>query len=240
MRLPRRDIPGYPMHVVQRGANRTRVFVDDADRESYLRDLGRSAADHALRIHGYVLMDNHVHLLVGSDKEGAAGAAMRALGARFGRRYNARHARTGPLWEGRFRSFLVDTDGYLLRCLAYVERNPVRAGMVAEAGDFRWSSARHHLGWRSDPLVSEHATYLALGATGTARAAAWRRALAAPMPASLLDDLRRRGRDGRPFGGEDFADRVAGLTGLPAAPASRGRRPAAAMADAAAANVKPD
>ena len=225
MRVPRLDVAGYPMHLVQRGVNRARVFRDDADREGYLTDLARSAAKHGLRLHGYALMDNHVHLLVSADAKGAAGATMRALGARFGRRYNARHGRTGHLWEARFRSFLVDTDRYLLQCLAYVERNPVRAGMVARAEDFRWSSARHHLGLAHDPHVTSHATFIALGDSVARRSAAWRRALEASLPAPVLAALRRSGRYGHPFGGEAFAAQVALRTGLPTGPVKRGRPP---------------
>ena len=223
MRIPRIDVAGYPMHLVQRGVNRARVFRDDADREGYLRDFARCAGKHGLRLHGYALMDNHVHLLVGADATGAAGATMRALGALFGRRYNARHGRTGHLWEARFRSFLVDTDRYLLQCLAYVERNPVRAGIVARAEDFRWSSARHHLGLAHDPRVTSHPTFLAVDGIAARRSAAWRQALEATPPAGVLEELRDRGRDGRPFGGSMFAEEIARRSGLPTGAAKRGR-----------------
>jgi putative transposase len=223
MRRPRLDVAGVPMHIVHRGVDRARVFHDDADRQQYLLDLGRCSRAAGLRIHGYVLMDNHVHLLVSADNEGAAATTMQSLGARFVRRMNLRYARTGPLWEGRFRSFLIDSDRYLLSCLAYIELNPVRAGMVSEAWEHPWSSVHHHLGACHDRLVSPHPTFVALAGSREDRAEAWRLALGLPLPATLIADLRHQSKVERALGGDAFVARLEAHSGAMLREPRRGR-----------------
>lgn len=129
-RQARLEIPGVPLHITQRGVNRCAIFLDDDDRRHYLCLLGESAAEHGLEIHTYVLMGNHVHLLVSSGESGQVSLAMRQLGQAYVTAFNRRHRRTGTLWEGRFKSCLVDSDRYLLTAYRYIELNPVRAAMV--------------------------------------------------------------------------------------------------------------
>src|SRR5438270_3866114 len=156
-RLPRLHVPGLPLLILQRGNNGIGIFVDDADFEQY-RDMLRSAArELSLPIHAYVMMPNHVHLLVTPTEAGAAGGLMQRLGRRYVRYFNDRHARSGTLWEGRYRSTVVEPMRYVLACYRYIERNPVRAGLVAEAAHYKWSSCRHHLGLAPDPLLTDHA-----------------------------------------------------------------------------------
>ena len=131
-RPPRLELPGVPLHVIQRGVNRTACFFGDADRRFYLKCLGKAAAARGCAVHAYVLMTNHVHLLVTPGEAGAAGAMMQDIGRRYVRVINTVHGRTGSLWEGRFKSSLVDSEGYLLTCHRYIECNPVRAGMAAQ------------------------------------------------------------------------------------------------------------
>jgi putative transposase len=185
-RQPRLELPGIPMHVTQRGVNRCAIFLDDDDRHHYRRLLREACNKHAVAIHAFVLMDNHVHLLLSSLAAGAVSCAMRAVGQAYVQAFNARHSRSGTLWQGRFKSCLVDSDRYLLAVLRYIELNPVRAAMVAAPEEYRWSSVHTHLGRSHDPLLTPHIVYLGLGADPISRASAY----AAWLHAVIDDDER--------------------------------------------------
>jgi len=143
-RLPRLDLPKIPQHVIQRGNNRRPCFVSSEDYTRYCEDLANAASHCGCAIHAYVLMTNHVHLLLTGSQRGAVSRMMQRLGRRYVACFNARYQRTGTLREGRFRSSLVDSGFYLLACYRYIELNPVRAAMVANPVDYRWSSYRHN------------------------------------------------------------------------------------------------
>jgi putative transposase len=172
-RLPRLTVPGFPHHLIQRGNDRRAIFADDVDRERYLTLLREVAADHGLALHAYVLMPNHVHLLATPARAGDIGRSVQALGRRYVRWFNDRHRRSGALFEGRYRSTVVDADRYLLAVMRYIELNPVRAGLVHSAAAFRWSSHAHHVGLGVDPLITDHAVYWALGNTPFERQATY-------------------------------------------------------------------
>ncbi len=161
-------LPGVPVHVVQRGNNRQAVFFDDNDYRAYLDWLGRAAGEHRCSIHAYVLMTNHVHLLMTPADGQAISATLQALGRRFVPCINHSYRRTGTLWEGRFKASPVQQEGYLLACYRYIELNPVRAQMVDKPDDYPWSSYRVNALGEHNPLLSPHPLYLALG--GCARA----------------------------------------------------------------------
>ena len=170
-----------PWHVIQRGVNRSPCFLDDADRRLYLNLLRAYSRRHACAVHAYVLMTNHVHLLVSPEDEDGLSKMMKALGERYVPYFNRLHGRTGTLWEGRFRSSVVQSERYLMICQRYIELNPVRAGIVARAGDLPWSSyAANAMGVPSD-LVTPHELYLRLGPDRYERAKAYRRALRAAL-----------------------------------------------------------
>jgi putative transposase len=161
-RHARLQLPGYPLHVIQRGHNRARCFHNDNDRATYLGLLEESCELYACRVHAYVLMPNHVHLLVTPEQPEHISQAMRWLGQRYVQRFNKSHARTGAMWEGRFKSFPVDSELYLLRCQRYAEQNPLRARLVEHPREYAWSSYRYNAdGWRST-LVKPHAIYTAM------------------------------------------------------------------------------
>ena len=141
-RQPRLDLPDVPQHVVQRGNDRIACFRDDTDRHLYLKTLGDVATSFSCALHAYVLMTNHVHLLVTPSDAGSVARLMQSLGRRYVSAFNHRHERTGTLWEGRYKSCLVDCGRYLLACDRYIELNPVRAGLAQRPGDYRWSSHR--------------------------------------------------------------------------------------------------
>lgn len=173
-RRPRPDAPGIPQHIVQRGNNRLPCFLDDHDRRRYLSLLSDALTTTGCQLHAYVLMDNHVHLLVTADGPGGVSMMMQRLGRRYVAGFNRRHGRTGTLWEGRFKSSLVGSDEHVLACYRYVELNPVRARMVSEAGAFRWSSHAGNALGRMDPLLTPHTCYRALATAPEARTEAYR------------------------------------------------------------------
>ena len=225
MRRRRLDLPGLPMHVTHRGVNRADVFFDEGDRHEYLLSLLEGLAAGEAKVHGYVLMRNHVHLLASSVVAGGVSRLMQAVGRRYVRRVNFRLGRTGSLWEGRFKSFPVDSDRYLLNCLAYIELNPVRAGLVARPELHAWSSVHQHLGLRVEPWLAPHPVFLALAAADEQRVAAWRNCLEASLRPEDVDAIRRHSRGERPWGGEAFKQHVAALTGQPVEPRGPGRPP---------------
>jgi len=162
--MPRRArlvIPEVPLHIIQRGVNRCAIFLDRDDRKHYLGLLRSTTDDHDIDVHAYVLMGNHVHLLVTTYKDESISAAMRRLGQCYVQAFNRKHGRTGTLWEGRFKSCLVDSEAYLLSLYRYIDLNPVRAAMTDAAENYPWSSARGNLGMWQDPLLTPHSVFTA-------------------------------------------------------------------------------
>jgi putative transposase len=159
--------------VILRGNNRQVIFRDDADRRLMLDLLEQHARAQGVDVHAYVLMDNHLHLLVTPRRERALPLMMQAVGRTYVRAFNHRHGRTGTLWEGRYRSTLIQTERYLLACMAYIDLNPVRAGMVSQPQAHLWSSHAHYIGQRVDRLITPHPLIWTLGNTPFAREAAY-------------------------------------------------------------------
>ncbi len=173
-RRPRFHLPGFPLHVIQRGNNRSACFFSNDDCAAYLDWLRRAAEKLDCAIHAYVLMTNHVHLLVTPGRDGAVSTLMQSLGRRYVQYVNYTYRRSGSLWEGRFLASVVHAEAYLLKCMRYIELNPVRAGIVEQPGDYRWSSFRSNGLGKSDPMIREHDIYTALGETPAARQEAYR------------------------------------------------------------------
>ena len=190
-RLPRLTVTGYPHHVILRGNNRQTIFHDATDFQFMLDLLHEHSRAQGVDVHAYVLMDNHLHLLVTPQRDQALPKMMQSVGRRYVQVFNKRHGRTGTLWEGRYRSTLIQTDRYLLACMAYIDLNPVRAHMVADAKDYPWSSHGHYMGARADRLITPHPLYWALGNTPFAREAAYaelvRQGVAADQQGALTD-----------------------------------------------------
>ena len=172
-RLPRLSLAGLAHHIIQRGNNRQLVFVDDQDRERMLALLYEHSRSLGIAVHAYVLMDNHFHLLATPAAIDGISKWMQAVGRAYVRYFNDRHGRSGTLWEGRYRSTLVQADRRLLDCMIYMDLNPVRAGMVASPQAYRWSSHAHYTGQSADRLISPPAMYWDLGNTPFAREAAY-------------------------------------------------------------------
>ena len=205
--------PGLPVHVVQRGNNRQACFGDDADRRAYATWLAKASAQFGVEIHAWVFMTNHVHLLLTPRAENAVSRCMQYVGRFYVPYFNRRYDRTGTLWEGRFRSNLVQTSRYLLACQRYIELNPVRAGMVTDPGDYSWSSYRAHAFGIAVGMWRPHAEYLALAGRGTARRAAYRDLFAEELAARTVTDIRQALNTGLVLGNERFRRRVERITG---------------------------
>ena len=172
-RLPRLTVPGYPHHIIQRGNNRQAIFSGPSDYQRLLALLDENARKFGVALHAYVLMTNHFHLLATPVTADGLPKMMQAVGRSYVRYFNDQQARSGTLWEGRYRSTLIETDRYLLACMAYIDLNPVRAGIVREAKDYLWSSHGHYAGLRADKMVTPHALFWSLGNTPFAREKAY-------------------------------------------------------------------
>ncbi len=222
-RLPRLSIAGQVHHVIHRGNNSQPVFVDDVDRQSFLDALREASALHGVAVHAYVLMDNHVHLLVTPSTTDALSKAMQTLGRRYVSSYNRRHGRTGTLWEGRFRGTVIESERYFLTVMRYIELNPVRSGWVHRADEWRWSSAIHHLGGRRDPLVTDHPLYWSLGNTPFDREAAYRAALEQGLGETEIKALTEAAAKGWVLGSTAFLQSLSQMTNRPLVARKRGR-----------------
>lgn len=209
-RLPRSVIAGQPLHLIQRGNNRGRIFVDAHDYTRYKHVL-RDASERAVcAIHAYVLMPNHVHLLVTPEDEPGPAYMMQCIGRRYVRYFNDRHSRTGTLWEGRYRSTVIDSERYFFACSRYVELNPTRAAIVPHPGAYRWSSFRYNADGEPDPLITPHRLYLELGAEAGARESEYRGMFATELPSDEVDTIRRATHSGRVLGSAAFREDLEG------------------------------
>lgn len=203
-RLPRLSLPGYPHHVILRGNNRQAIFSCPADYQTLLDLIEEHARKSGIAVHAYVLMSNHVHLLVTPEAADSLPRMMQAVGRRYVRYFNDRQGRSGTLWEGRYRSTPIQTETYLLACMAYIDLNPVRAGLVAEARDYPWSSHGHYVGLRSDRLVTPHPLFWTLGNTPFAREAAYADMVRVGVSASQQAALTESALRGWALGDADF------------------------------------
>lgn len=188
-RLPRLTVPDLPHHVIQRGNNRAAIFIDAADHERMLALLGEFALRERVAIHSYVLMSNHLHLLATPATREGLPKMMQAVGRSYVQWFNRRHHRTGTLWEGRYRATAIQTERYLFACMAYIDLNPVRAGMVQRPEDYPWSSYLHYRGLREDRLLTPHPIWWQLGNTPFEREARYGELVAQGLPASTQQAL---------------------------------------------------
>ena len=222
-RRPRVVLPDIPLHLIQRGNNRQVCFVADEDYRFYLDSLKAFAVKTGCWIHAYVLMTNHVHLLVSADRSESPGALMKALGQRYVQYFNRTYRRSGTLWEGRYRSCLTQAEDYLLACQRYIELNPVRAGMVAHPADYPWSSYRANAQGEEDALVTPHEIYLGLGATEARRLAAYRELFRSELEPGLVEQIRQASNGNFALGSARFADEIAVVLGRRVTPGKSGR-----------------
>lgn len=188
-RLPRLYVEGCLQHIVQRGNNRDVCFYADADYAFYLQQLKLASKKYDVAVHAFVLMTNHVHLLVTPSSQYAASRMMQSLGRSYVRYINLTYRRTGTLWEGRFKASLVDSSRYFLMVSRYIELNPLRAGMVTHPGEYPWSSYRANGMGLSIELLTPHCEYLNLAATESARLLTYRQMVEAGLPNTEIDEI---------------------------------------------------
>ncbi len=222
--------PGIPQHVIQRGNNRGVCFFAEADYQYYRQCLIEGTQRYGCAVHAYVLMTNHVHLLVTPQAEESLSRMMRYLGSRYVQYVNYVYRRSGTLWEGRFKSSLIDSERYLLTCYRYIELNPVRAGMVANPGDYSWSSYAAHAMGNRDEWLQDHPLYRALGDTAAARQVAYRDLFRSQIDEVSINAIRDTINTGVALGGERFKDEIERALGRSVRPKERGRPPKRATA----------
>jgi putative transposase len=224
-RLPRLTLADHPHHVIQRGNNRQPIFVDSEDRERMLALFAEQAPRFGVALHAYVLMDNHFHLLATPASADGLPKFMQAIGRGYVRWFNDRHGRSGTLWEGRYRSTLIQAERYLLPCMAYIDLNPVRNGLVREARDYPWSSHNHYAGLRTDRLLTPHPLYWTLGNTPFAREAAYAELVRSGISSRDQAFLTASTLQGWAAGDTGFVEKLQGTTPRRVAKARAGRRP---------------
>ena len=203
-----RDVP---VHVIQRGNNRQTLFTSDKDIAAYAHWLTEGAEKYDLLVHGWVFMTNHVHLLITPKQDHSVSRLMQSLGRRYVGYFNYSYARSGTLFEGRFRSSLVQNDEYFLTCLRYIELNPVRAGIVKDPGDYQWSSYRVHGFGLHTKMWAPHANYLALGNHPKRRQAVYRKLVVEAMDAEVIAKIRHCVNTSLVLGTDSFREQVSAM-----------------------------
>lgn len=221
-RLPRLCLPRVAQHIIQRGTNRQACFASEADFAAYAHWLEESARKNHVAIHAFVLMTNHVHMLVTPQTAEGVSQMMQTLGRHYVRYFNYTYDRTGTLWEGRFKSCVVDSETYLLACQRYIELNPVRAGIVDSPSDYTWSSYRANGLGQTIKLWTPHDIYQRLGITKEARIAAYRALFATQLDPSTLKAIRSATNKGMALGNDKFKREIEALTGRRVTPGKRG------------------
>lgn len=207
-RLSRLVVPDQPQHVIVRGNNRSAIFCTDADYAFYLEKLQLACQQHGCQLHAYVLMTNHVHLLITPLAASSLAKAMQMLGRYYVQHFNYHYQRTGTLWEGRYRATLIDSAAYLLTCMRYIEQNPVRAGMVAHPSDYPWSSYHYNALGQSDDLITPYVEYLQLGNSAEARQAAYRDLFEQTIPDGCVEAIRTATNKAWVLGDDRFKQRI--------------------------------
>ena len=222
-RLPRFVLPGHPQHVIQRGNNRQVIFCAESDYQFYLETLTAAAKKHSCDIHAYVLMTNHVHLLVTPHSENSISKMMQTLGRYYVQYFNYMYKRTGTLWEGRYKASLIDSERYLLTCMRYIELNPVRAkDVVKHPSEYPWSSYRHNAHGIDDDLITEHLLYRRMGKLPEDRCLAYQALFKCSVPDKTIEEIRTATNKAWVLGSEYFIERIAEQITRQASPKDRG------------------
>lgn len=221
-RHPRFVIPGQPQHIIQRGNNRSVIFVADEDYQFYLDKLKQACDKYQCDIHAYVLMTNHVHLLMTPHMENGIGKVMQSLGRYYVQYFNYQYQRTGTLWEGRYKATLLDSEQYLLICSRYIELNPVRAGMVKLPEEYLWSSYRANALGEANKLLVPHSVYQGLGRDDAERYNRYRALFKHHINENALSEIREATNKSWVLGNDSFRAQIETLTNRQSAPKSKG------------------
>jgi putative transposase len=229
-RRPRIHLDDVPLHIVQRGHNREPCFFGEEDYGSYLHWLDEALGETECALHAYVLMTNHVHLLLTPKKAAAVPRLIISLGRRYVQYINRTYQRTGTLWDSRYKSSLVQAETYLLACQRYIELNPVRAAIVDDPAHYRWTSYRANALGAADSRITPHALYRELGASDKERQIAYRALFRAQLERAAIDDIRLALMQHQPLGNARFYAKIEKMTGARREARPRGRPRLAAAA----------
>jgi len=222
-RLSRISPVGVPVHIIQRGNNRQACFVSDADHGVYVGWLAKYSKKYKVDIHAWVMMTNHVHILCTPRQKGAVSSMMQALGRCYVRYFNFEYQRSGTLWEGRYKSCLVQEERYLLEVYRYIELNPVRAEMVTDPGEYRWSSYQVNALSKASNLCTPHSEYFALGVEPSECRKNYRALFVHHVDGELLEEIRVNTNKGLAIGHDRFKEEIEILTGRRVKAKKRGR-----------------
>lgn len=222
-RLPRYNLPGQPQHIILRGNNSCAIFAAKEDYRFFLDCLLDAANRHRCAIHAYVLMTNHVHMLMTPGQENSIGKTLQSLGRRYVQYFNHAQKRTGTLWEGRYKSTLIDSESYLLTCYRYIELNPVRAKMVSHPRNYPWSSYSCHAEGKFDQIIAYHPLYLDLGHERRERQAAYRAIFKEQLSETVLKAIRDATNRGWALGNARFMQEITVVANRRVSPLPRGR-----------------
>jgi putative transposase len=222
-RKPRFYLPGVPVHIVQRGHCREPVFFDRQDYVTYLHWVKVSAKKYEVSVHAFVLMTNHVHFLLTPSAANSPSLFMQYVGRRYVPYINHKYGRSGSLWEGRYKASLVQEEGYFLKVMKYIELNPVRAIMVDEPNQYRWSSFCHNGGAKAIELLTCHDIYLRLGSSKCERADAYIELFRYDLCAQDMRRIRDCWQTGTPLGNDYFLEQVELQLACKVGQARRGR-----------------
>ena len=221
-RLPRFVIAGQAQHIILRGNNRATIFEAGDDYVFFLDKLKLACEKHGVQLHAYVLMSNHVHLLMSPNEENGLSKVMQMIGRYYVQYFNFQYRRTGTLFEGRYKASLIDSETYLLSCMRYIELNPVRANMVEHPSEYPWSSYRHNASGEIKDLVTAHTLYQCLGKSAAQRQAAYRQLFKARLPEILLSQIRESTNKSWVLGSEKFKRRMEAKLNRRVEPLARG------------------
>lgn len=224
-RKPRFYLPGVPAHVVQRGNDRQAVFFSDDDYRAYLGWLREAALKHGCAVHAYVLMTNHVHLLLTPETKTSISRMIQHVGRHYVTYVNHQYGRSGTLWEGRHKGSLVHSERYALACYRYIEMNPVRAGMVRSPGEYPWSSYRANAYGRGPTWLQCLSEYRHLGRTDDERQQAYRELFRTVLEPEQVHDIRACVQTGTPLGNDRFREQIEGILGRTVGHKRQGRPP---------------
>jgi putative transposase len=222
-RMGRYFVVDQPLHVIQRGNNRQAIFFEDRDYGLYHEWLAYAAREHGCAVHAYVLMTNHVHLLVTPSDAESLPRMMQSLGRRYVRMINARYRRTGTLWEGRFKAAPLDSDAYFFSCCRYIELDPVRARMVQGPEDYPYSSYRANAQGEADALIRRHLLFARLGPNAQVQQEAYRALFREKMDEGFIENLRAATNGGWAVGDDRFKKEIAEAAKRRTEPLPKGR-----------------
>ena len=221
-RLPRFSILGQPQHIIQRGNNRDVIFVADEDYQFYLEKLKDACQKFQCELHAYVLMTNHVHLLMTPYLKNSISKVMQSLGRYYVQYFNYQYNRTGTLWEGRYKATLLDSEQYLLVCSRYIELNPVRARMVSHAGEYPWSSYHCNARGEDSLLITPHPIYKGLGRNDAERQLSYRALFDSHMSNADIEGIREATNKAWVLGNDRFKEKIEKLSARQTTPKARG------------------